>query len=121
MKDHNEGGETQAWTCVPSGLAEVPFSTESPHLPSAQIALHAAGKAPLLAVKGSRAGEVWRQLAAPCQTTDVWTLVYPEADSTMDFKLPRSFLTWRLTKGFSFHSLACNVPLSGSPNLNFPQ
>lgn len=44
MKDHNEGGESQAQTCVPSGLAEVPFSTESPRLPSAQIVLHAAGK-----------------------------------------------------------------------------
>lgn len=83
MKDHNEGGESQARTCVPSGLAEVPFSTESSRLPSAQIALHTAGKAPLLAVKGSRVGEVSaptsrRHQAVPCQTTDVWTLVYPE-------------------------------------------
>lgn len=45
--------------------------------------------------------------AAPGWTTDVWALLYPEADSTVE-AVPTS-LTLRLAKGFFSHSLAHDV------------
>lgn len=51
-----------------------------------------------------------RHPAAPGWTTDVWALLYPEADSIVE-AVPTS-LALRLTKGFFSHSLAHDVDVT---------